>query len=267
MLDSSVVRVTNREFLDTYLEYGIGHYYTIAKLLSSRASEQIDEAEKLSLGIEVSALASAALDNLVTWYYALSQWRPRGNEEPLADILAAIHLDDSQRLEALRSVRETTASEFCRVLGIPWGRSELRASHIDAENWRYTVDQAKLNIAKVLEDLSPARINTSRAWVVHYLNYTKHGLLVGAGQPQSYPAVRVESEGGRQATEGDATDLDVIHTDQESLDKLAMLTGNAAIGLFLLMRLRYVTAFGREPRSPAFVIIWQELFPSPGRGP
>ena len=47
MLDSSVVRATNREFLDTYLEYGIGHYYTIAKLLSSRASEEIDEADQL----------------------------------------------------------------------------------------------------------------------------------------------------------------------------------------------------------------------------
>ena len=45
-----------------------------------------------------------------------------------------------------------------------------------------------------------------------------------------------------------------------------MLTGNAAIGLFLLVRLVYIAVYGREPHSPAFVVIWQELYPAKGRG-
>ena len=38
------------------------------------------------------------------------------------------------------------------------------------------------------------------------------------------------------------------------------------MGLFLLMRLLYVTAYGRDPSSPAFVVIWQDLHKSGGRG-
>ena len=61
----------NREFLDTFLQYGIGHYFTLAKLLSGRISGELSDPEKLSIGMEVSALAGASLDSLVAWYHAL----------------------------------------------------------------------------------------------------------------------------------------------------------------------------------------------------
>ena len=68
----------NRGFLDSFLEYRIGQYFTPAKFLSSRASEQISDAERLSVGIEVSALARASLESLVAWFHALRRWNVGG---------------------------------------------------------------------------------------------------------------------------------------------------------------------------------------------
>lgn len=56
-----------------------------------------------------------------------------------------------------------------------------------------------------------------------------------------------------------------IPTDPKMVYQLADLTGNAAVGLFLLIRLLYISAFGRDPRSPAFVMIWQELHQARGQ--
>ena len=268
VVDSGSARSANKDFLDAYLEFGIGHY-TIAKLLSGRATDEVSESERMSLGIEMSALASAAIDNLVTWYYALSEWDPRDGDRLLVDILGSVHVDDSLRDAALKQATGTRVDDFCHQLGIPWRRDELRSRRIDAENWRYTVDQAKLNIAKVLEELAPAVAGTPRAWVVRYLSSVKHEFLVGAGGHDSVPTVRAAPEDGNPPLQDGAVDLGTIPTDKESLDRLAGLTGNAAIGMFCLVRLFYVTGYGQEPRSPAFVIIWQEFYPTRrrGRGP
>ena len=265
--DLSLVRTANRELLDTYLEYGIGHYYTIAKMLSSSATDELNQAERHSVGIEMSALASAALDNLVTWYQVLGQWRTGETEKLLIETLDGLLIDDSHRLEALKQVTSTQADEFCRLFGIPWRRDQLRANRIDASNWRYTVDQAKLNIAKVLEDLAPVRDKTPRAWVVQYLSSIKQGYLLGSGRQRSVPTVRAVPQND-QAGQG-VGDLTAIPSDPGSLGTLARLIGNAAVGLFLLVRLLYVSTYGQEPSSPAFVVIWQELYPAsgPGRGP
>ena len=96
---------SNREFLDSYLEIGIGHYYTLAKLLSSRISNELTEAERLSIGIEVAALATASLENLVTWYMALGRWKPREGRKLLPQILSGIHVEESDHLAALEHVK------------------------------------------------------------------------------------------------------------------------------------------------------------------
>ena len=264
---SSNAAVSNKEFLDTYLEFGIGHYYTLAKLLCNRISGDLSEAETHSVGLEVSALAIAALDNLVTWYYTLGQWRPLENDGLLVDILDGVLVEDSLRLDVLRHVRDTRTDEFCYDFRIPWKREELRARGIDVVNWLYTVDQAKLNITKVLEDLAPSRITTNRAWITRYLNQTKHSPLVGEGSHEGIPAVRMSSSAKEVSGEDGENDLPAPARDSEIINRLADLTGNAAIGLFCLVRLLYVTAFGREPRSPSFVVIWQELHPARGAGP
>ena len=260
------VKSRNREFLDTYLDFGVGHYYTAAKLLCNRITGELTETEQLSIGLEVSALASAALDNLVTWYIGLGRWQPRGSEALLPDVLDQVHVGEAHRIEALKHVQTTRADEFCHDFGIPWTADDLRSRRVDAENWRYTVDQAKQNIARVLEDLSPAQARTPRAWVARHLNSIKHGLLIGAGTQDRIPAAKVLFEGGEPLDEAEPNEL-TIPTDPAVLNRLADLSGNAAIGLFYLVRLLYITAFGREPRSPAFVIIWQELHLVTGHGP
>jgi len=105
--EESGVATRNKEFLDTYLEVGIGHYYTIAKILSGRVSGELPETERLSIGLEISAQASASFDNLVTWYHSLLRWDPRGEDTALPDILEAIEVEDSLRLEAFAVRQES----------------------------------------------------------------------------------------------------------------------------------------------------------------
>ena len=189
MVDSTVARTANREFLDTYLEYGIGHYYTVAKILAGQDWEKLKEGEQLSVGIELVALASAALDNLIRWYFAVGKWVPADSQTLLVQVLEETRADDDMRTEVLGEVSSTNANEFCLSLGIPWRRDELRTRRIDTENWLYTVDQAKSNIAKALEDLVPSRQETPRAWVLEYMNRLKQGYVQGAGRSNAAPFV------------------------------------------------------------------------------
>ena len=260
VVESSATRTANREFLDTFLEYGIGHYYTVAKLLSDRDPDELKEAELQSVGVELVSLASAALENLVRWYVALGRWTRRGPDSLLVEALQSVTPVDEMRTEALQEVTSESPNEFCLSVGVPWRRDELRARRIDAENWLYTVDQARGNIAKALEDLVPVRQATPRVWVLQYMNRVKQGYLVGAGDSNAAPVVT--------SKDAEPTDdsLTAVPSDQESRAQLTMLTGNAAIGLFLLVRLVYIAVYGREPHSPAFVVIWQELYPAKGRG-
>ncbi len=251
----------NKQFLDAYLEFGIGHYYTVAKLLCDRISGKLSASESLSVGLEVSAQAASALDNLVTWYFALRKWKPSEDASLLVDILESTHIEDSHRLKALEHVKRSRADQFSRSFGIPWSRDDLQARRLDMTNWRYTVDQVKLNITKVLEDLSPAELVTSQGWIAQHLTTNQIGPSGASGARGVFPSVSSETAG---------TDQDgslIIPTDSGVLNELADLTGNAAIGLFLLVRLLYITAFRLEPRSPAFVEIWQELHPSRSQGP
>ena len=254
----------NREFLDTFLQYGIGHYFTLAKLLSGRISGELSDPEKLSIGMEVSALAGASLDSLVAWYHALRHWSVRGGQQDLAQILSGVRVPDAERLDALKLTRDGRADEFCYAFGIPWKREDLRSRRVDETNWRYTVDQARLNISKVLEDLSPVDVETSQASVFRYLNSVKRGFYAGAGGSLAIPTVKVMAEG--ESTKEAVADQLAIPTDPAQLSRLADLTGNAAIGLFLLIRLLYISSFGRDPRSPAFVMIWQELHATGAQG-
>ena len=187
MTDGTNAAATNRELLDTFLDFGIGHYYTLAKVLTSRVPGDLNDSERLSIGLEVSSLASAALDNLVRWYYAMRQWKARGTQTLLVDILQGAEIRDSHRLAALKHVKTSRTDEFCQAFGIPWGAQGLRELRIDAANWRFTVDQAKLNISKVLEDLTPARVSTERDWVVRYLHTVSLDTSVGQGA-DTYPA-------------------------------------------------------------------------------
>ncbi len=255
----------NKEFLDAYLEVGIGHYYTLTKILSSRISGELSETERLSVGLEISAQTSASFDNLVTWYHALLRWDPRGETTPLADVLEAIAVEDSLRLEAFQHVTNSRADQFARAFKIPWTQADLRGRRLDVTNWRYTVDQAKQNIAKVFEDMSPAEATTPRGWIAKYMGTVGRQPLFGGGRYGAIPRVHATSEDGDLASTDEGTI--VIPTDTEMLSQLVELTGNAAIGLFLLVRLSYVSAFYLEPRSPAFVTIWQEMHPARGQGP
>ena len=261
----SPVAASNKELLDTYLEIGIGHYFVLSKLLSSRITGQLTASERQSIGIEISALATASLENLVTWYIALGQWKPRENQKLLTDIIAGIRLQDSHRTEALRHVRDTRTDEFCHSFGIPWMREDLRARRIDEVSWRYAVDQARLNIGRALEDMSPISLRTTRDWVTKYLSGPRYDALAGGGSADSITSVRLLASTGGSTDDTDGGNL-TIPIEQGLLDQLAELTGNAAVGLFLLTRLLYVTAYGRDPRSPAFVVIWQELHPARGKG-
>ena len=119
------------------------------------------------------------------------------------------------------------------------------------------MDQARLNISKVLEDLSPVDVETSQASVFRYLNSVKRGFYAGAGGSLAIPTVKVMGEG--ESTNEAIGDQLTIPTDPALLSRLADLTGNAAIGLFLLIRLLYISSFGRDPRSPAFVMIWPHI--------
>jgi len=189
----------------------------------------------------------------------------RGNRQILVEILNSIRVQDADLGEVLSHARDIRADEFSHSLGIPWKREDLRARHIDETNWRYTVDQARLNITKVLEDLSPSNVDTPEAWVFRYLSTVKHGFHLGAGENVVVPAVKLvpqQTESAPLVDDGQVT----IPTDPKMVDQLADLTGNAAVGLFLLIRLLYISAFGRDPRSPAFVMIWQELHQARGQG-
>ena len=233
---------------------------------SNRISGQLSEREHLSVGLEISALASAALDNLVAWYHALSQWWPHESQRLLVDILYEVRVEDSHRLNALKSVKGARADTFCHEIGIPWVREDLQSRSIDQANLRYTVEQAKLNIAKALEDLSPHRLKAPRAWVFRYLNSVYRELLVEADRHKPIPQQAVPSKGAGAPFRDNET---IANTpiDQESLNELVGMIGNAAVGLYCLVRLLYITAFRDEPRSPAFVGIWQDLHPDRGRGP
>ena len=208
---------SNREFLDSYLEISIGHYYTLAKLLSSRISNELTEAERLSIGIEVAALATASLENLVTWYMALGRWKPREGRKLLPQILSGIHVEESDHLAALEHVKGMRTDEFCHSFGIPWKREDLRARRIDEANWRYMVDQARLNIGNVLENMSPSSIRTTRDWVTRYLSSPKHESLLGGLRRATFTTVRILTDAGGSGdmpSEGKLT----IPTDQGLLD-------------------------------------------------
>ena len=264
--DSQSVATRNKEFLDSFLEFGIGHYYTLTRLLTERITGTLNEAEKLSIGLEVSALAGAALDNLVTWYYALGKWRPGPNQALLVDLLEATRVDDSHRRAAAKEVTSMKPNEFCHSFGIPWQRGDVRERHIDDISWRYTVDQAMRNTRKALQDLSFPTVETSQAWVARYLNVTKRRLIAVTGSREKIATAVVVSDSNNVAGEDHESEL-TIPTDPDVLRRAGDLTGNAAIGLFCLLRLFYVTAFGKDPRSPAFVVIWQEMNPASGQGP
>ena len=261
--ESNGAAQSNREFLNAYLEFGLGHYYTLARTLTGRVVDDLTEPEKVSVGIEVSSLAGAALDNAVRWYLMLRQWKPRTQQVLLSDILASARITDAHRQEVLEHVTTSRTDEFCQTFRIPWAGEDIRARGIDVSNWRFTVDQAKINISKVMEDMATAEQTTPRDWITHYLSAGTHGFLANTGELDPASIVRVES--GEPLSDG--ADSLTIPTDKETLLALADLTGNAAIGLFCLIRLMYVTAYGTEPRSPSFVVIWQQMHPSKGAGP
>ena len=252
--DSQSGAMPNREFLDSFLGFGIGHYYTLAKLLTERITGSLTEAEKLSIGLEVSALAGAALDSLVTWYYALGKWRPGGPSQALlVDLLESAHVDDSHRRAAANEIESMSPNEFCHSFGIPWQRGDVKARHIDDTSWRYTVDQAMRNTRKALQDLTFPTVETSHAWVARYLNVTKHQPIAVTGSREKIATAVVVSGSDKVAGEDHQSEL-TIPTDPDVLRRAVDLTGNAAIGIYCLLRLLYVTAFGQDPRSSAFVV-------------
>ena len=255
--------VRNRQFIDNYLEYGIGHHYSLGRMVCNRLEDGLSDMESLKAGLEVSALSSSALDSLVTWYLALLQWKPNRGGQLLVDLIEGVQVDDSDRLRALEHVKAHRTGSFCRSFGIAWTQDDVSKLGIDDANWRYTVDQAKLNIAKALEDLSPGRVKTPRAWVSRYLDSIIYDLLVGAEREQALTTLAVLSEKADLPRDHDEAP---VPKDPDLLIEMTNLTGNAAIGLFCLLRLMYITAFGKEPRSPAFVVIWQEMHPARGRG-
>ena len=265
MVDPTLARSANREFLDTYLEYGIGHYYTVAKMLAGQDWSQLNEVEKQSAGIELGALASSSLENLIRWYFAVGKWVRSDTQALLVQVLQETIASDEMREEALGEVSSTNANEFCLSLGIPWRRDELRARRVDSENWLYTVDQAKANIAKALEDLVPAREDTPRAWVLEYLNRLKQTYVQGAGESNAAASVTIPQQAS--GADGDGA-FGSMPRDPEARAELTGLIGNATVGLFLLIRLAYIAVFSLEPRSPSFVLIWQDMHPtsSPARG-
>ncbi len=228
-----------------------------------RGVDDLSEPEKISVGIEVSSLAGAALDNTVRWYMMLRQWKPRTQELLLSDMLASARVTNAQREDVLNHVITSRTDEFCQAFRIPWASEDIRNRGIDVSNWRFTVDQAKINISKVMEDLATGGKTTPRDWVTHYLSAGTHGFLTNTGELDPASVIRVESD----EPSSDGADSLAIPTDKETLLALTDLTGNAAIGLFCLIRLMYVTAYGTEPRSPSFVVIWQQMHPSKGAGP
>ncbi len=254
---------SNRDFLNTYLEFGLGHYYTLARTLTGRGVDDLSGSEKISVGIEVSSLAGAALDNTVRWYMMLRHWKPRTQQVLLSDMLANARITDAHRDDVLNHVTASRTDEFCQAFRIPWAGEDIRARGIDVSNWRFTVDRAKINISKVMEDLATGGQATQRDWITHYLSAGTHGFLADTGELDPASVVRV----GGEEPSNNGTDSLTIPTDKGTLQALTDLTGNAAIGLFCLIRLMYVTAYGTEPRSPSFVVIWQQMHPSKGAGP
>ena len=232
-------------------------------MLTNLDRNGLGEARKSTAHLELSVLASASHDNLLKWYGVVDQWIRAHEQSLLVDHLLDSAVGEEAREQVLEAVSSSTANEFAVSLGIPWTRDELRARRIDPENWLYTIDQARANIEKVLEELADARRNTPRAWIVEYLKRVKQGYVEGL--EMEYP----EPASGRSLARGSWSSEGMAPIDDATREGLIEIIGNATVGLFLLIRLAYITVSSREPRSPAFVTIWQELHPpnSRGRGP
>ena len=254
----------DQEFLDNFLEFGLGHYYTVAKLLSTRISDPMTASEQRSIALEVAALTSAAFEHLVTWYYALRQWRSPGNDTLLVDILKEMYLNDTKRLGALNDAQKSTKEGFCRSFGILWGKKELQPRGINIQNWHKSVDITKGNISKVLEHLSPLQFKQQKAWMIHYLNAIKHGLLVVAGDHKGIPIVTVLTKGTQLTKEDGDPVIYATPTDSQSLKKHVLVIGNMAIALFHLVRLVYASVFNAEPKSILVDTITKDLYPNQG---
>ncbi len=160
----------------------------------------------------------------------------------------------------MQYVRSPRADHFARAFKIPWAQAAVRGCGLDITNWRYTVDQARQNIQKVFEDMAPADTTTPKGWIAKYMTAAGRQSPFGGGKYGAVPRVCAQSEDDVPDDLGEEAHR---YTDQPRYAGSARRTaGNAAVGLFLLIRLSYISAFNLEPRSPAFVTIWQEMDPA-----
>ena len=255
----------DQEFIDDFLKFGIGHYYTTAKLVAANATGPLTDAEQRSIGLEVAVLASTAFELLITWFYALQEWRSTSNKNLLVDILQ-IRLNDAKRVEALEFCQSKTAEEFALAFRVPWNEGELLAKGFDPNILRNSVRIAQTNVAMILSNLfSPnlqaAGASEAKPWMIHMLNKVKHGFVVVTSEIEGVPGVHILTQGSNIQLQDGYSPIFDIDARPESLNRMIKIIGDMAIALSHMITAPYAVAFGTDPIKPALDPILQDLYP------
>lgn len=256
----------NKGFIDNFLEFGIGHYYTTSKLLAGGIDEYTSPNELRSIALEQQVLASTAFELLITWFYALQEFTGEDNKRLLVDVLPSVWLNDEKRTSALEFVKNATRSDFAKAFNISDESKVVREHGMDPAQLADAVSVAQRNLNRMFfhmyapfrgkpEELEP------HAWMTHMLIKIKHGFLVVGSEVEEYPSVVILTEGSQFRSKVGSISLFATNAQMDNRELMNKVIGNMAIALRSLIHVIYAYIFGAQPISTVVDRIARELYP------
>ena len=251
--------IEDREFIDNFLEFGLGHYYQICRILA-RGLEGMTAMEQRSAALEIQDAASSTLELLITWFYALREWHSANGQAYLVDLLHSTKLSPAKRYGALRQVKTSALGGFCNPLGIKWTRKDLDPQGIDPSARRAEIELTIEAITQIFNQMDPLVPEARPDWMMDCLNTIKHGLVVTHSEYEGSPSVKILTRGSLFVGKDGRPAVYEVRAMPEAIGKFIDKAGTGSIALWGLIRLVYISKYQTEPASPVATSIAANLY-------
>lgn len=256
--------IEDREFIDNFLEFGIGHYYRICQILVHNF-EKMTDSERRSAALEIHAAASSTLELVITWFYALREWHSASGQAYLVDVLHSTELSPSKRKGALRQVRKSSLKGFCDPLGIECTNKDLIPQGIDPSGRRAEIKLVIEAITQIFGQMDPVVPEARPDWMMDCLNTIKHGLVLTHSEYEGSPSVKLLTSGSQPVGKDGLPAIYEVRATPEAINTLVEIAGNGSIALGGLIRLVYLSKYKSNPISSVVRSITDDLYgSSPG---